>query len=592
MDDEAVRIADEIEKALTQRISAVYGDALKKAIRMNRRFLQKIRDIDSGKIQPPNYYNTPELIKKWREGYIRELMRQEHVIESIEQQIKDAGGKIEPEIKKALAEIYAVNANYTATKLTAFGGVEAAGKSLITGVTRRQAAIIFRDTQPLFSKIAFRNLVEAPAVIRRLQNEMVQATLLGESQEKIIRRIRAVMGNSAANARRIAQTERTRLQSQARADQLHEAAQMGIRITKTWSTRMVNSRDSHKLLNNKTINEDEKFHTIWNHDLAYPGDPSAPAEEVINCFVKETRIASNTSVEAATEREYIGELVTIETRGGIKFTCTPNHPVLTDKGWIAAGALYEGCNILTSGFAENFCSWIYPNKNNVVPCIYDIYQLFSRISFVNRIARGLVNFHGDIPDTDVKVVFSPCFLQNRGKPLFFKKIKHFFFKFSDFEKATFSCKCMIYKFTSLGWRSASRFIRFLRNFCFFFIGGMLETKKLRFAKAANRTAVFKKKTINSSSIQSFSVCDGIDRFPGDVTVDDIISVKRRENVACHVYNLQTENQIYGVNESISQNGEKHNCKFAIVHNCHCVLIPGVLLPGENADARLKNAPKL
>lgn len=576
MDDEAVRIADEIEKALTQRISAVYGDALKKAIRMNRRFLQKIRDIDSGKIQPPNYYNTPELIKKWREGYIRELMRQEHVIESIEQQIRDAGGKLEPEIKKALTEIYAVNANYTSTKLRSFYGVDATSKHLLTGVTRRQAAIIFRDTQPLFSKIAFRNLVEAPAVIRRLQNEMVQATLLGESQEKIIRRIRAVMGNSAANARRIAQTERTRLQSQARADQLHEASQMGIRITKTWSTRMVRSRESHVALNNKTIAENEKFRTIWGNELAYPGDPSAPAKEVINCFVKETRIASNTSVEAATEREYIGELVTIETRGGIKFTCTPNHPVLTDKGWIAAGALYEGCNILTSGFAENFCSWIYPNKNNVVPCIYDIYQLFSRISFVNRIARGLVNFHGDIPDTDVKVVFSPCFLQNRGKPLFFKKIKHFFFKFSDFEKATFSCKCMIYKFTSLGWRSASRFIRFLRNFCFFFIGGMLETKKLRFAKAANRTAVFKKKTINSSSIQSFSVCDGIDRFPGDVTVDDIISVKRRENVACHVYNLQTENQIYGVNESISQNGEKHNCKFAIVHNCHCVLIPNVV----------------
>lgn len=283
MDDEAMRIADEIEKALTQRISAVYGEALKKAIRMNRRFLQKIRDIDSGKIQPPNYYNTPELIKKWREGYIRELMRQEHVIESIEQQIRDAGGKVEPEIKKALVEIYAINANYTATKLTAFGGVDATSKYLLTGVTRRQAAIILRDTQPLFSKIAFRNLIEAPAVIRRLQNEMVQATLLGESQEKIIRRIRAVMDNSAANARRIAQTERTRLQSQARADQLHEAAQMGIRITKTWSTRMVNSRDSHVALNNKTIAENEKFRTIWGNELAYPGDPSAPAKEVINC---------------------------------------------------------------------------------------------------------------------------------------------------------------------------------------------------------------------------------------------------------------------------------------------------------------------
>ena len=277
MDDEAVRIADEIEKALTQRISAVYGEAIKKVIRMNRRFLQKIRDIDSGKIQPPNYYNTPKLIKKWREGYIRELMRQEHVIESIEQQIKDAGGKLEPEIKKALVEIYAINANYTGLQIRTLGKPTSGTKNLILGVTRRQAAIIFRDTQPLFSKIAFRNLVEAPAVIRRLQNEMVQATLLGESQEKIIRRIRAVMDNSAANA------ERTRLQSQARADQLHEAAQMGIRITKTWSTRMVRSRESHVALNNKTIAENEKFRTIWGNELSYPGDPSAPAKEVINC---------------------------------------------------------------------------------------------------------------------------------------------------------------------------------------------------------------------------------------------------------------------------------------------------------------------
>ena len=211
-------------------------------------------------------------------------MRQEHVIESIEQQIKDAGGKVEPEIKKALVEIYAINANYTGLQIRTLGKPTSGTKNLILGVTRRQAAIIFRDTQPLFSKIAFRNLVEAPAVIRRLQNEMVQATLLGESQEKIIRRIRAVMDNSAANARRIAQTERTRLQSQARADQLHEAAQMGIRITKTWSTRMVNSRESHVALNNKTIAENEKFRTIWGNELSYPGDPSAPAKEIINCF--------------------------------------------------------------------------------------------------------------------------------------------------------------------------------------------------------------------------------------------------------------------------------------------------------------------
>ena len=576
--DKALLASDELEKALQKRIESVYGDALKQAVKSCERFLRKIRDVDEGKIKPPSYYDTPEKVLKWRRGFTRELLRRENVVKNIEKAIQQAGVEIEPVMRETVANVYHVNRLYTAELVD-----QQAGVNLSYSVpTTAQAEIILTDRQPPMSKIAYQNLREAPAIMRRLQNEMTQAVMLGEDQKKLIRRIRSVMGNSAYCAKRIAQTERNRVQSQARADTIREAAEAGVVMHKRWSTRMVNSRDSHVALNGVEIPEGEKFHTIWGNALAYPGDPDAPAKEVINCFVKETRIASNTSVEAAIEREYIGELVTIETRGGIKFTCTPNHPVLTDKGWIAAGALYEGCNILTSGFAENFCSWIYPNKNNVVPCIYDIYQLFSRISFVNRIARGLVNFHGDIPDTDVKVVFSPCFLQNRGKPLFFKKIKHFFFKFSDFEKATFSCKCMIYKFTSLGWRSASRFIRFLRNFCFFFIGGMLETKKLRFAQAANRTAVFKKKTINSSSIQSFSVCDGIDRFPGDVTVDDIISVKRRENVACHVYNLQTENQIYGVNESISQNGEKHNCKFAIVHNCHCVLVPVVLPPEERS----------
>lgn len=282
MDDRAVSASDALEKRLIKRIEKVYGAALKKAIANNKRFWQKIRDIDEGKIQPPAVYDTPEKIKQWRAGYIRELMRQENVIESIRQQITDAGAEIAPEIEQEMVNVYAVNRNYTATAINA-AGVNAASVNLISGVTRRQAEIILRDTQPLFSKVAYQNLQTAPAIMRRLQNEMMQATLRGESQVKIVQRIRNVMGNSASNARRIAQTERTRLQSQARADQLHEAEAMGIRTTKTWTARMVNTRDSHAALNGKTVYENEKFTTIWGNELAYPGDPSAPAREVINC---------------------------------------------------------------------------------------------------------------------------------------------------------------------------------------------------------------------------------------------------------------------------------------------------------------------
>lgn len=46
---------------------------------------------------------------------------------------------------------------------------------------------------------------------------------------------------------------------------------------------MRNTRDSHAALNGVVIAENEKFRTIWGNELRYPGDPSAPAKEIINC---------------------------------------------------------------------------------------------------------------------------------------------------------------------------------------------------------------------------------------------------------------------------------------------------------------------
>lgn len=88
---------------------------------------------------------------------------------------------------------------------------------------------------------------------------------------------------SAFFVRQITETERTRVQSQARSDSMREAAAMGIIVTKEWACRMVNSRDSHIALHGTKIPEGEKFRSISGAELEYPGDPSAPAAEVINC---------------------------------------------------------------------------------------------------------------------------------------------------------------------------------------------------------------------------------------------------------------------------------------------------------------------
>lgn len=277
--DKALRASDELEKALQKRIESVYGDALKQAVKSCERFLRKIRDVDEGKIKPPSYYDTPEKVLKWRRGFTRELLRRENVVKNIEKAIQQAGVEVEPVMRETVANVYHVNRLYTAELVD-----QQAGVNLSYSVpTTAQAEIILKDSQPPMSKIAYQNLREAPAMMRRLQNEMTQAVMLGEDQKKLIHRIRSVMGNSAYCAKRIAQTERNRVQSQARSDTIREAAEAGVVMHKRWSTRMINSRDSHVALNNVEIPEGEKFHTIWGNALAYPGDPDAPAREVINC---------------------------------------------------------------------------------------------------------------------------------------------------------------------------------------------------------------------------------------------------------------------------------------------------------------------
>lgn len=277
MDDKAVRAGDAIEATLSGRIAEVYQKALERAVKNNRRFLTNVKQLDerAEKLKAQGW--ETKKIDAWRKEEMMRLLREQRVVQNIAEEMNRAGIEIAPEIKKRMADIYKVNSDMMFSRLNDSTNIN------FTLVPRRQVEIILDDTQSVFSKLAYQHLGQNRVIRQRLQSELAQATLLGESQEKLIARIQKVTGMAEYQARRVAQTERTRVQSQARADALHEAAGMGITVTKRWSTRMVRSRDSHIALNGVEIPENEKFVTIWGNTLDYPGDPSAPAREVVNC---------------------------------------------------------------------------------------------------------------------------------------------------------------------------------------------------------------------------------------------------------------------------------------------------------------------
>lgn len=113
---------------------------------------------------------------------------------------------------------------------------------------------------------------------------MMQAIVLGEGRDKIQKRIAKITGQSVYQATRVAQTERTRIQSQARFWAMEEAEGYGVHTVKRWSTHMDGrQRDAHGAMNGQTVDSFSKFKSPSGAALMFPGDPDAPAEEVINC---------------------------------------------------------------------------------------------------------------------------------------------------------------------------------------------------------------------------------------------------------------------------------------------------------------------
>lgn len=276
MQDRADAATDKIESRLLQRLMSVYDGALEQALENNKAFFQKIKDLETGKIKPPaSVANDPEKLAKWKQGFYRELMRRENVVKDIANRLAEAGGEASEEIRETMREVYTTNNEYVRDMVA-----DANDGVTFAAADKRQLEVIMQENESPFSKIAYKNLGSNTKVREMLQRELGIATLNGESQREIIARIRKVAGMTSKQAKRVVQTERTRVQSQARWQAGEAAKALGVEIVNEWSTRMVNSRDTHIALNGQKVPQGERFP---NSVLRFPGDPEAPASEVINC---------------------------------------------------------------------------------------------------------------------------------------------------------------------------------------------------------------------------------------------------------------------------------------------------------------------
>lgn len=133
-----------------------------------------------------------------------------------------------------------------------------------------------------------------------------------------------------------------------------------------------------------------------------------------NCFPAGVLVEAR-GVQAATKRWYDGDLVVINTAGGKQFSCTPNHPILTPSGWIAAHHLDVGCHVISRRLSERVAG-ADADGEDVPTHIEDIAEAFGRAQQVAAVPVPVAaeDFHGDGGGSKVAIVWANRGLMHRG----------------------------------------------------------------------------------------------------------------------------------------------------------------------------------
>ena len=194
-------------------------------------------------------------------------------------------------------------------------------------------------------------------------------------------------------------TARTEVGAAAGYGQREAATQSGVAKTHQWiACRDDRVRDSHQEIDG----QERPLSDEYSNGLLFPGDMSGDPAEFIMCFPPDTMIQAS-GVARAYRRWYEGNLVQIATAAGNELAGTPNHPVLTDRGWVPLGLLKKGDNVICGSLRQGMTSG-HPHVDHMPAPIGQVFDAFAEVFALERVPGVRMDFHGDGRNGHVDVV--------------------------------------------------------------------------------------------------------------------------------------------------------------------------------------------
>jgi SPP1 gp7 family putative phage head morphogenesis protein len=192
-----------------------------------------------------------------------------------------------------------------------------------------------------------------------------------------------------------------------------------------WST----SRDERVRLTHRA-NEGREFR--WDRPPAATGHPGAD----VNCFPGSVKVDLANGCDKFWRRLYSGPLATIETADGAFLEATPNHPVLTSRGWLSVNALQEGDYLIRSVRNGGFIDHL--NENDLVSPFDQAFDAACHLEQPETTPGRKSDFHGDGAESQVDVVMLNRFLPSDGMASARQRIEQLLLSWPDVDRPAFA----------------------------------------------------------------------------------------------------------------------------------------------------------
>lgn len=273
------------------------------------------------------------------------------------------------------------------------------------------------------------------------------------------------------------------------------------------------------------------------------------------CLHEDSLVLPGGGVSAVSKRWYEGDFVTIETLEN-KLTVTPNHPILTLDGWVAAGDLTEGDNVLGYSGSEWESLIVNANNKNVKTVVKDIFSSFGVDGF--RVPTSAPDFHGDGAGSDIAIIRTNGEIVNDWNSRVLQPSSESDFILRNVIEQTPLTELSPETELVKGNVPSSGSIVSSRDLLLALFGrhsAPLDT--FGFGLSSYMYSILNETAANDRPADTKLFSKAIFGFSGDITLQKIVKISNFYSSG-HVYNLQTDSEMYLANNIIT-------------HNCRCMI---------------------